>query len=347
MRSASSRCRSSPPPRPVQPLLDALDAPVHDLLDALGEHALGLAREPLDRQVELAAEPARRLLAGGADRRVELLRRRLGVARRLARDRSASCSSCRCSTSPSRGRDPLHRLGLLALDLLLQLALAQPQALGELLQRLRRSIAACCLELGRAPRRRPPPPPAASSSRSLAASRALLLDRRLEPLGVLRRSAPRSAASAARWRCAIRASSSAELSWSPLEVGRPARRPRCSTLRWAAVERLGELRGGVALALGDVARAAPRRSAAPPRRARRATPTRASASVCSSSAARSSTSRATTSSNAALPRAISSSSVRVARASAAERDQRGDGSAASATSAATSATTAAAVTLLG
>ena len=131
----------------LQPLLDALHGRVGDVLDALGEHALGLAGEPLDRQVELAAEPARRLLAGRADRRVELLRGRLGVAGRLARDGAAQLLELPVLDVAELRGDPLHRLGLLAVDLLLQLALAQAQPVGELLQRLA-PLDAVRLELG-------------------------------------------------------------------------------------------------------------------------------------------------------------------------------------------------------
>src|SRR4051794_9499299 len=63
-----------PRPEPGEPLLDALRRCVADLVHALGQHPLGLAGEPLDRQVELAAQPPRSLLSGRADRRLELLR---------------------------------------------------------------------------------------------------------------------------------------------------------------------------------------------------------------------------------------------------------------------------------
>jgi hypothetical protein len=67
-----------------EPGLDALDGAVRHVVDPLGEHAIRLAREPLDGEVELAPEPPRRVLARRADRRLELLRGRLRVARRLA-----------------------------------------------------------------------------------------------------------------------------------------------------------------------------------------------------------------------------------------------------------------------
>ena len=46
-----------------EPLLHPLGCSVADVVDAFGEHALGLAREALDREVELPAQPPRSLLA--------------------------------------------------------------------------------------------------------------------------------------------------------------------------------------------------------------------------------------------------------------------------------------------
>src|SRR4029077_9642121 len=69
-----------------EPVFDPLGRGIADVVDAFAEHPLPLARETLDREVELAAQAARRVLLRDADREVELLRRRLRVARRLARD---------------------------------------------------------------------------------------------------------------------------------------------------------------------------------------------------------------------------------------------------------------------
>src|SRR5262249_25776697 len=88
------------------------------------------------RQIELAAEPARGLLAGGADGRVELLGGRLRVAGRLPRDRAPELLELPVLDVAELRGDARHRLGLLAVDLLLQLALALAQAIGQLLQRL-------------------------------------------------------------------------------------------------------------------------------------------------------------------------------------------------------------------
>jgi hypothetical protein len=68
----------------LQPFLDPLCGCVADVIQPLAEHTLGLARESLDRKIELAAQPAGGLLARAADRRVELQRGRLRVAGRLA-----------------------------------------------------------------------------------------------------------------------------------------------------------------------------------------------------------------------------------------------------------------------
>ncbi len=129
-------------------ILDALRGVVADVVQPLGEHSLGLAREALDGQIELAAQPARGRLARGADRRVELLRRGLGVARRLARDKPLQLLDLPSLDVAERELDPLRRVVALALDDLLQVALALAQPLGDVLQRaspFRRVL----LELGR------------------------------------------------------------------------------------------------------------------------------------------------------------------------------------------------------
>ncbi len=107
-----------------------------DLVDPLGEHAFRLACKSLDGELELAAEPPRRVLARRADRRVELLRRRLRVSRGLARDAAPELLELAVLDVAELRRDPLDRLGLLAVDLLLQSALAEAEPVGELLERL-------------------------------------------------------------------------------------------------------------------------------------------------------------------------------------------------------------------
>ena len=307
---------------PCEARLDALDRRVRDVIDALGEHALGLAGEPLDGEVELAAEPARRLLARGADRRVELLRGRLRVARRLARDGAAELLELPVLDVAELDRDALDRLGLLAVDLLLQLALAEPQPVGELLQRLA-PLDPVLLEVGR---------------------------RRLRDLlracGRARRAASRRAtrcSSSVAWSSS--ASESIRASICGRELHLPLREPRdlvgeallelargrplqsasrSSTRRCAVVERLGQLRRGVALALGDVGAAL---LGDPPlllgehgerlRAGERERPLEVGG-------ARARPRVATTSSKLALPRWISSSSVRGRRACAPQREVRRD-----------------------
>ena len=121
------------------------------MVDPLGEHALGLAREALDRQVELAAEPPGRLLARRADRRVELLCRppRRNASPRARRARELLELPV-LDVAELRLRSAATRLGLLAVDLLLQLALAHRSrsasswsalaALGRVLLEVRRRL---------------------------------------------------------------------------------------------------------------------------------------------------------------------------------------------------------------
>src|SRR5262249_11731074 len=119
----------------LEPLLDLLHRAARDGVHTLGEDAVGLSREAFDGKVELAAEAPRGLLARRADSRVELLRRGLGVARRLLRDRAPQLLELPRLDLAEGERHALHRLGLLRVDLLLQLALAPAEAVGQLLER--------------------------------------------------------------------------------------------------------------------------------------------------------------------------------------------------------------------
>ena len=78
--SVSSRWRSSASNSVESLVSTCCTAPRATRVDALGEDAVGLAGEALDREVELAPQAAGGVLARGADRRLELLRGRLGVA---------------------------------------------------------------------------------------------------------------------------------------------------------------------------------------------------------------------------------------------------------------------------
>ena len=130
-----------------QPLLDAPGCRLRQRVQPLGENALRLAREPLDRQVELAGEPSRRFLACGLDRAVERQRRRLGVARRLAGDGSLQLLDVATLDVAECELDPLRRIVALALDDLLQVALAAAQPVGDVVQRVA-SLGGVLLELG-------------------------------------------------------------------------------------------------------------------------------------------------------------------------------------------------------
>ena len=104
-------------------------------LDPLGENGLCLAGEALDRELELSGEPSGRILAGrrGSCRRTACAAASVAcwASRATAR---RTCSTCRLLDLGELRGDPLGRLGVLALDLLLQLELALPQAFGDLLQ---------------------------------------------------------------------------------------------------------------------------------------------------------------------------------------------------------------------
>src|SRR5581483_7406710 len=69
----------------LEPRLDLLHRASRDLLDLFGEDAVRLAREPLDREVELAPEPPCSVLARRLDRLLELDGGRLCEAGGLAR----------------------------------------------------------------------------------------------------------------------------------------------------------------------------------------------------------------------------------------------------------------------
>ncbi len=226
--------------------------------DPLGEHALGLAGEPLDREVELAGEPAGGLLARGADRRRRTAapppRRSACVSRETIR---CSCSTCRRSTSPSCELDALGRLvPARARSDLLQLALALAQPLGDLVQRAP-ALGRVLLELGARRLRRPPARERVEVRRAAwRCSCALLLELRLRAASA---SWPIFASIVGdqlllRWPRSAR-SSSVEALLELRRRRRPSRAKRCSTAALRVGERVAELRGRVALALGDVAAA--------------------------------------------------------------------------------------------
>ena len=215
--------------------LDALDRRSEMCVDALGEHAFGLADEPLDGEVELAAEPPRSVLARRADRRVELLRGGLGVARGLARDGAAELlelpvldvaragSRHAGSPRPARGRSaPAAR--------------ARGAGAG------RRAPAAPCAARSRAARvgRRRLAPPPAPCGRARRAACASGRDAPRPPPAALSASA---SIRASIWfvsctcRCASRAISAARLSWSWLRS--PLQSVSRSSTRAARRQRLG------------------------------------------------------------------------------------------------------------
>src|SRR5581483_376634 len=133
--------------KPREPLLDSLHGAVADGGEALRQHTFRLACESLDREVELAGEPPRRLLARVADRGVELLRRCLGVARRLAHDDALQLLDLPALDVAERDLDALRRVVALALDDLLQFLLALAQPVGHLVQRTP-PLGSVLLELG-------------------------------------------------------------------------------------------------------------------------------------------------------------------------------------------------------
>ena len=252
-----------------EPALDPLGARVADVRDPLGQHALRLAREALDGEVELAAEPLRRLLARRADRgrRTAATPPRRSAPPR-ARRRAASCSTWRRSTSASASWMRCDRLGLLALDLL---AAARARACAAA-RRPRAARAAARPRAPRARRARSRPPPArraraparsratsACCSSTDACSRSVVaLDARLDlghqlplPLRRVRSS------SAARPCC--------ERSRSP-----PSSASRCSTRRRDLGQRVARASRSPRARARRRRGAAPRRSGAPPRRAARA-----------------------------------------------------------------------------
>src|SRR5262249_30203409 len=128
---------------------DLLHGAARDCVDPLGEDAVGLACEALDREVELAAEPAGRFLSCGADRRLELLRGRLRVPGRLLRDRSPQRSDVLPADLGKPFSPALPGVGLLALDAALELALPCAETLLDLVERLP-PLGRVLLELDRA-----------------------------------------------------------------------------------------------------------------------------------------------------------------------------------------------------
>ena len=248
-RSASSRWRSSPPPRPASRWPRPAGPPRRRRARPARRAAPSrLARETLDGQVELAAEPARGLLAGRADRRVELLRGRLRVAVASRETVRRSCSSCRCSTSPSWAATRCIASACSRSICSRELALAQTQPVGELLKRLP-PLDPVLLEIGRG-RGRELLRARASSWRSLAAASA---DPRARPGGARRRrrSAPRSASSAAPG--AARAARSRRQGSPGAGRGRRSTpRRRSSTFLCAAVSASASFAVRLALALGHV-----------------------------------------------------------------------------------------------
>ena len=265
-------------------------------------------------QVELAAEPARRLLARRADRRVELLRGRLGVARRLARDGAAELLEL-----PAARRRRAARATRC-------IASACSRSICSCSSRSRwrsRSASSCSA------RRRS----AACASSSAAAAADDLLRRPLRAPRAASRSAPRCSSSDACSRSASVVDARLDLGrqlllplrdprdlvgqalLELLEVGRSSRRGAARRRAAPSVSASASLRRRVALALGDVAPPLLGDPPLRPRRAPRATP-RGRARASARARRRAARPRcATTSSNVALPRSISSSSVRrVARA---------------------------------
>src|SRR5260221_8072715 len=102
--------------------------------EPFGENRLGLARECLDRAIELAREPTRGILAARLDERAELLRRFVGIARRCALHRSGDLLDLPALDVLEPGADALRGFDLFALDPFHQLLLAAAHAFLELAQ---------------------------------------------------------------------------------------------------------------------------------------------------------------------------------------------------------------------
>src|SRR5438128_2499536 len=119
---------------PVEPLLEALRAGVADVGEPLREHALGLAPVRLHAAVELARQPARRVLALSLDRVRELLRGRVGVAGCTAGDGALELLHLPPLDVGEARLDPSRGFGLFPLDLLSERALAAAQTLVELVE---------------------------------------------------------------------------------------------------------------------------------------------------------------------------------------------------------------------
>ena len=99
---------------------------VGSLCEPLGEHGVGLAHEGLDRAVELARQPSRRLFPRCLDGQIELLRRRLGVPLALARDDALELLDLPALDVRERHLDSCGGLGLAPLDLLRERLLPSP-----------------------------------------------------------------------------------------------------------------------------------------------------------------------------------------------------------------------------
>ena len=115
--------------------------------EPLREHAVGLPPVCLDAAVELARQPARRVLSLSLDRVRELLRRRVGVARGAAGDGALELLHLPPLHVGEAHLNASRCFGLLALDLLSEGPLPAAQALVELVKRAP-SLALGAFELG-------------------------------------------------------------------------------------------------------------------------------------------------------------------------------------------------------
>src|SRR5262245_32154429 len=154
-----------------------------EMLDPFREHTLRVALESLHGEVERASESLRGLLSGGAKGCLELLRCGFRVACSLTRDRTSQLLDLPMLDVADLAADPLRRLLQLAFDLLLQLVLASPQPIRNLLQRTP-AVRRVLLELGvRVPR------DVLRGTVDLLAEtadqRTVRLDRDLQPLGLV------------------------------------------------------------------------------------------------------------------------------------------------------------------
>src|SRR5256714_6562737 len=130
-----------------QPLLESLGAGVAHVGEPLREHAVGLPPVCLDAAVELARQPARRVLSLSLDCVRELLRGRVGVAGGAAGDRALELLHLPPLHVGEARLDASRGFGLLALDLLSEGPLSAAQTLVELVKRAP-SLALGTLEFG-------------------------------------------------------------------------------------------------------------------------------------------------------------------------------------------------------